>query len=459
MIQCNSFTKKIRLPLLTRTATADSFLAASTFKRVDGSQNTPAKNPYLATPVRIIANYSLLTAFLLALGCSQKDTKRQIASSSLKQSGGETKAISGPPSFSDFAVPPKPEVTPALLDHGKTVYAQNCAACHGVNGDGKADAAAFLLPKPRNFVEAKYRLRSTGAGQLPTDVDLFRSISLGMPGTAMPPWRHALSESDRWAVVEYVKSFSPRFAAADQGLKTIDLGIPPARSSVAIDEGKALFTKLSCNSCHGESGRGDGLSAASLIDDSGTKIKPRDFTRAGTFKSGYSAKDMVRTILGGFDGTPMMGFEGSLPKEDAWKIAYYLETLAKNPAPVVGRASQNFLVREELGEPDVRIRVTERAWKFDPELIRVKKGQVVELTFEPTDNGLGVGHGLAISSYDEVAFINGAMVGVPKVVKFRADRAGKFTIYCSTQCSTEKLHPLMHGAFLVEDAKPIAAAN
>ena len=81
----------------------------------------------------------------------------------------------------------------------------------------------------------------------------------------------------------------------------------------------------------------------------------------------------------------------------------------------------------------------------------MKQGQIVEITFEPTDNGLGVGHGFAISSYDEAVFLNGAMVGAPKTVKFRADHAGKFIYYCSTQCSTEKLHPLMNGTLIVED--------
>ena len=98
----------------------------------------------------------------------------------------------------------------------------------------------------------------------------------------------------------------------------------------------------------------------------------------------------------------------------------------------------------------MRIKLIERAWKYDPDVIRVRKGQIVEVTFEPTDNGLGAGHGFAVSGYDEVAFINGAMVGAPKTVKFRADRAGKFTFYCATQCSTEKLHPLMTGTFIVE---------
>ena len=277
---------------------------------------------------------------------------------------------------------------------------------------------------------------------------------MGMPGTPMPPWRVNLSDADRWAVVEYIKTFSPRFADTNEDRKSILIGLdtPPSRNEASRAEGKALFTRLACITCHGESGHGDGTSAVSLVDDSQTKIKPRDFSKPGMFKSGYSTKEIVRAILTGFNGTPMVGFHGAIPQADAWKLAYYVESFAKPAAPAaIVRASQNFLAREQLGEPDVRIKLTERTWQYDPATIRVKKGQIVEITFEPTDNGLGVGHGFAISGYDETVFLNGAMVGVPKTAKFRADRAGKFTYYCATQCSTEKLHPMMNGAFIVDD--------
>jgi mono/diheme cytochrome c family protein len=355
--------------------------------------------------------------------------------------------------FSDLPAPPKPEITAQLLERGKTVYTQNCLPCHGMKGDGKGDAAAFLLPKPRNFVQANFRLRSTPPGHLPTDLDLFRSVSAGMPGTPMPPWSANLNEEDRWAVVEYLKTFSSRFADANEDRQTVvSLGAPPPLNEGTVAEGRALFTKLACITCHGETGHGDGASAVSLVDDSQTRIKPRDFTRPAGFKSGYSTKEIARTILTGFNGTPMVGFSGSIPTADAWKLAYYVETFVQPAAPTsIARASQNFLARESLGQPDVRIKLTERAWHYDPSIIRVKKGQVVEITFEPTDNGLGVGHGFAISGYDETVFLNGAMVGVPKTAKFRADRAGKFTYYCATQCSTEKLHPLMNGTLIVED--------
>lgn len=355
--------------------------------------------------------------------------------------------------FSDFPVPQKPHVTPELIAQGKKVYEANCAACHGDKGNANGKCSSFLLPRPRNFQTAKFRLRSTASGHLPTDEDLFRAVSLGLNGTPMPPWKHNLSETDRWAVIEYLKTFSPRFSESGQDRTTlVDLGSPPPRNDTVIAEGKQIYAKMSCAKCHGETGQGDGPSAYTLTDDSGQRIPARDFSKPSGFKAGYATKEIVRGFLTGFDGTPMPSFEDAMTKEEAWKLAYYVETLVKAPVAPVARTSQNFLAQaEKLGKPDVVIKLTERGWVYDPQEIRVKKGQIVEVVFEPTDNGLGVGHGFAISSYDEVAFINGAMVGVPKSVKFRADRAGTFTFYCSTQCSTEKLHPLMNGTFIVED--------
>jgi len=402
----------------------------------------------------------MVATALLVVGCNPGE-QRQGAPKNSAQAAAPSVPAAAKVSFSDLAVPPKPALTSELLDHGKSIYLQNCVACHGIRGDGKGDAAAFLLPKPRNFVQANYRLRCTPGGSLPTDADLFRSVSLGMPGTPMPPWKVMLSDNDRCAVVEYLKTFSRRFAATNEDRATVvSIGNPPTRNEAALAQGKALFTKLACITCHVEGGHGDGASAAALVDDSQTRIKPRDFTRPAGFKSGYSTKDIARTILTWFNGTPMVGFNGTIPSDDAWKLAYYVETFAKaSPPSAIVRASQNFLERENLGEPDVRIKLTERAWNYDPSVIRVKKGQIVEITFEPTDNGLGVGHGFAISSYDEAVFLNGAMVGVPKVAKFRADRAGKFTYYCATQCSTEKLHPLMNGTLIVEDNTQTASAR
>ena len=364
----------------------------------------------------------------------------------------------GPVTFLDFPVPAPPALTPALLARGQAVFARDCAACHGVKGDGHGQCSAFLLPRPRDFTRAEYRLRTTPSGALPTDADLFRVVSLGVNGTPMPPWRFLLAETDRWAVVEYVKAFSPRFAeAAGRKPSLVDLGAPPPRAAAAVAAGHQLFERMGCANCHGPTGQGDGPSAYSLTDDSGQHIAARDFSKPSGFKAGYATKEIVRGFLTGFNGTPMPSFEGALSQADAWRLAYYVETLVKAPVVPVTVRAQGLAPREVLGPPDVRIKLTERAWHYDPAEIRVRRGQIVEVTFEPTDNGLGAGHGFAISSYDDEAFINGAMVGAPKTVKFRARYAGHFTYYCATQCSTDKLHPLMNGTLIVAETGPKTA--
>ena len=54
-----------------------------------------------------------------------------------------------------------PPSTPKLVALGKQMYAQQCAACHGLSGRGDGEAAYLLYPKPRDFVAARYRLVSS----------------------------------------------------------------------------------------------------------------------------------------------------------------------------------------------------------------------------------------------------------------------------------------------------------
>jgi mono/diheme cytochrome c family protein len=93
----------------------------------------------------------------------------------------------------------------------KATYDKWCAGCHGVEGKGNGPAATWMLPRPRDFTLARYQIRTTASGGLPTDADLRHVIDEGMPGTAMPGWKTTLSESERNQVMEYVKNFSPFF--------------------------------------------------------------------------------------------------------------------------------------------------------------------------------------------------------------------------------------------------------
>ena len=92
--------------------------------------------------------------------------------------------------------PSRPEAVSAeALKHGSQVFLQNCAPCHGVSGDGKGASATSLIPEPANF-----KLKQP-------DFDyILQVVGEGIPGTAMPAWKQQISEPDRMAVADFVRS-------------------------------------------------------------------------------------------------------------------------------------------------------------------------------------------------------------------------------------------------------------
>ena len=105
-------------------------------------------------------------------------------------------------------------VTESLFLRGEALYNKQCASCHGAEGAGDGKAAYLLYPKPRDFTGGEFRLVSTiDAG--PTEEDLFKTITRGMPGSSMPSWAH-LSEEDRWGLVYYVCYLKERAAKMKQ---------------------------------------------------------------------------------------------------------------------------------------------------------------------------------------------------------------------------------------------------
>ncbi len=79
--------------------------------------------------------------------------------------------------------------------------------------------AAFLNPYPRDYRMGKFKFKSTNTMEMPTDADLMKILVNGIEGTSMPSFK-LLSESDRKALVEYVKYLSMRGQTEDILLKT-----------------------------------------------------------------------------------------------------------------------------------------------------------------------------------------------------------------------------------------------
>lgn len=110
------------------------------------------------------------------------------------------------------------EVTADVLNRGHRVYSLYCSSCHGRDGAGDGGAARSLQTKPRDFRQAAFKYGSGGVDGLPTDAELAVTILQGRVETGMPAW-NGLTPEDRDAVIQYIKTFSPRWqpqsAAAD----------------------------------------------------------------------------------------------------------------------------------------------------------------------------------------------------------------------------------------------------
>ena len=89
------------------------------------------------------------------------------------------------------------------------LYRKHCVHCHGITGDGRGPTALFLNPYPRDYRPGVYKFKSTYNPAKPTDADLHRVLSNGVPGTAMPSFA-LLPGSEVESLVEYVKYLSYR---------------------------------------------------------------------------------------------------------------------------------------------------------------------------------------------------------------------------------------------------------
>ncbi|MBI2833330.1 MAG: c-type cytochrome, partial [Acidobacteria bacterium] len=272
-----------------------------------------------------------------------------------------TQSASLTPPFLETPVPPRPAKSAELVERGRTVYMQNCVQCHGETGKGDGFGAPFLVPPPRDFTATEYKFRSTTSGSLPTDEDLFRTISRGANGTGMPPWQYLLNDEDRWALVEYVKRFSPKFA---NGHAPAVVKLSAAPGSVDVKRGRAVYDKMQCAKCHGDDGRGMGPSALTLKDSTGRHVNSRDFTVPGSFRTGWTAPEIVRTLQTGMNGVPMPSYTEAMTTQDMYDVAAFVISLAGTGAGDQKRSAARSMAG--LGTPDRVITLREHAWKYEP---------------------------------------------------------------------------------------------
>ena len=278
-------------------------------------------------------------------------------------------------------------------DLGQVTYDRWCAGCHGVDGTGNGPGADYMLPRPRDFTLALYQIRTTGSGDLPTDQDLLDIINDGMPGTTMPGWEGLLSDDERDALVQYLKTFS-RFFSPDEVPQELDFSSATRVNDDVLAEGERVFHEVAdCAACHGNGGRGDGESSPTLADDGDFPIRAADLTENWLFNGGGEVEDIYRRLLTGLNGTPMPSLadvitSGVITDDQLWALAHYTRSLAPEDPPGITEVVRGVLFEDS----PIPSSVNDEAWEGVERAYLPLVGQIIVMPrwFDPRVDGVWV---------------------------------------------------------------------
>ena len=99
-----------------------------------------------------------------------------------------------PTSYTTNPLPPDPVV----VARGAALFGTHCSPCHGPTGRGDGPVAAALDGSAADLTADHVDDH--------TDGDIFWWLTYGMAGTAMPGFEGALSDSERWQLIRFVRS-------------------------------------------------------------------------------------------------------------------------------------------------------------------------------------------------------------------------------------------------------------
>ncbi|HJZ90079.1 MAG TPA: cytochrome c [Gemmataceae bacterium] len=242
------------------------------------------------------------------------------------------------------------------LAAGSKLFRARCQECHGVAGDGRGPTAPWLTPHPRDYRQGAFKFTSTH-GPKPTRNDLFRTITNGLPTTAMPSFGMR-TEEERQRLIDYVIFLSVRGRTELEGLRFLLLDgdetaeaaeavkaelrawakaeadvIPATPPEVpdgspeqgeSIRRGHALFVDAKgagCATCHTNYGREGKLQ----YDVWGTLLKPANLTEVKR-KGGDAPEHLYCRVRAGI-GPSNMPAASTLTDPQVWDVVSFLRAL------------------------------------------------------------------------------------------------------------------------------------
>jgi mono/diheme cytochrome c family protein len=144
----------------------------------------------MSSPTNLVKclRISALVVFMLALLTFVYSIGRIAAADSMAQ-----KWLSPAPSA---AIKNPIASTPASIAAGQKTYSKTCMMCHGKTGDADGPAVIELNIHPAKLSDPELATQSDGA--------LFWKITTGRK--PMPAYGKRLSETDRWNLVNYIRT-------------------------------------------------------------------------------------------------------------------------------------------------------------------------------------------------------------------------------------------------------------
>lgn len=283
-----------------------------------------------------------------------------------------------------------------LIARGYEVYNNYCVGCHGAYGDGKGEAAERLITKPRDFTAGIYKFRSTDSGSLPLETDMHRTITRGLSRVSMPAFP-MMPEQEKLAVIEYIKTFYPKWDAEAANRKVVP--IPRAPEDLSSPErtlrGRVVYLAMGCGNCHGSDGAGSGATAHEYKDAWGFMIRPFNFTR-GRLKGGDDPEDVYRTFHTGLRSV-MPAFGGTTlayvaQDQVASQSKFFHEGEEQRLAPAVAQFPKDADAINAMSPADLEQRAMSNSWDLVSYILSLRRGAEPSTGSKPgPDAGSGKG--------------------------------------------------------------------
>ncbi len=180
----------------------------------------------------------------------------------------------------------------AALAKGIELYAANCIACHGTNGEGSSLAPALNDPVIRTERTAD---------------QLSKTIGLGSPGTVMAGWNQRLPSEEINALVMLIQRWDEIPPEA--------IPQPPAQPIIVTEQllatGQTLYAQT-CARCHGTDGQGTRRAPALNVQSFFDKVT--------------TDQAMIQIVTSGVPGTAMPAWGDRLSVSEIEAIVAYVRS-------------------------------------------------------------------------------------------------------------------------------------